>query len=57
MKWLITFIIGALVGAAILFVALQDVPETQAPAVTAATPAAPGIPASQIDASCRRRRW
>lgn len=51
MKWLITFFIGALVGAAILFVALQDVPETQAPApaVTAATPAAPGIPASQID--------
>lgn len=49
MKWLITFIIGALVGAAILFVALQDVPETPAPAVTAATPAAPGIPASQID--------
>lgn len=46
MKWLITFIIGALVGAAILFVALQDVPETPAPAVTAA---APGIPASQID--------
>jgi len=49
MKWLITFIIGALVGAAILFVALQDVPETPAPAVTVATPAAPGIPASQID--------
>ena len=49
MKWLITFIIGALVGAAILFVALQDVPETPAPAVTAAAPAAPGIPASQID--------
>lgn len=49
MKWLITFIIGALVGAAILFVALQDVPETPAPAVTTATPAAPGIPASQID--------
>ena len=49
MKWLITFIIGALVGAAILFVALQDAPETPAPAVTAATPAAPGIPASQID--------
>lgn len=49
MKWLITFIIGALVGAAILFVALQDVPETPAPAVTAAAPAAAGIPASQID--------
>ncbi|MEM8514574.1 murein DD-endopeptidase MepM/ murein hydrolase activator NlpD [Massilia sp. MP_M2] len=49
MKWLITFIIGALVGAAILFVALQDVPETPAPAVAAAAPAAPGIPASQID--------
>jgi len=49
MKWLITFIIGALVGAAILFVALQDVPETPAPAVTAAAPAALGIPASQID--------
>jgi murein DD-endopeptidase MepM/ murein hydrolase activator NlpD len=46
---LITFIIGALVGAAILFVALQDVPETPAPAVTAAAPAAAGIPALQID--------
>ncbi len=49
MKWLITFILGVLVGAAILFVALQDVPEKPATEVAATAPAAPGIPASQID--------
>jgi len=49
MKWLITFILGVLVGAAILFVALQDVPEKPATQVAATAPAAPGIPASQID--------
>jgi len=49
MKWLITFILGVLVGAAILFVALQDVPEKPATEVAAAAPAAPGIPASQIE--------
>ena len=49
MKWLITFVHGVLVGAAILFVALQDVPETPATEVVAAAPAAPGIPASQIE--------
>ena len=49
MKWLITFVLGVLVGAAILFVALQDVPEKPATEVAAAAPAAPGIPASQIE--------
>lgn len=49
MKWLITFILGVLVGAAILFVALQDVPEKPATELAAAAPAAPGIPASQIE--------
>jgi len=49
MKWLITFVLGVLVGAAILFVALQDVPEKPAPEVAATVPAAPGIPASQIE--------
>jgi len=49
MKWLITFVLGVLVGAAILFVALQDVPDKPATEVAAATPAAPGIPASQIE--------
>jgi len=49
MKWLITFVLGVLVGAAILFVALQDVPEKPATEVAATAPAAPGIPASQIE--------
>ena len=49
MKWLITFILGVLVGAAILFVALQDVPEKPATEVAATAPAVPGIPASQIE--------
>ena len=49
MKWLITFVLGVLVGAAILFVALQDVPDKPATEVAAAAPAAPGIPASQIE--------
>jgi len=51
MKWLITFVLGVLVGAAILFVALQEVPDKPATevAATATVPAAPGIPASQID--------
>jgi murein DD-endopeptidase MepM/ murein hydrolase activator NlpD len=49
MKWLITFVLGVLVGAAILFVALQEVPDKPATEVTAAAPAAPGIPASQIE--------
>jgi murein DD-endopeptidase MepM/ murein hydrolase activator NlpD len=49
MKWLITFVLGVLVGAAILFVALQEVPDKPATEVATAAPAAPGIPASQID--------
>ncbi len=49
MKWLITFVLGVLVGAAILFVALQDVPEKPATEVATTAPAAPGIPASQIE--------
>ena len=49
MKWLITFVLGVLVGAAILFVALQEVPDKPATEVAVAAPAAPGIPASQID--------
>ena len=49
MKWLITFVLGVLVGAAILFVALQDVPDKPASDVVATTPAPAGIPASQIE--------
>jgi murein DD-endopeptidase MepM/ murein hydrolase activator NlpD len=49
MKWLITFVLGVLVGAAILFVALQEVPDKPATEVAVAAPAAPGIPASQIE--------
>ena len=49
MKWLITFVLGVLVGAAILFVALQDVPEKPETEVAATAPAAPGIPASLIE--------
>jgi len=49
MKWLITFVLGVLVGAAILFVALQEVPDKPATEVAATAPAAPGIPASQIE--------
>jgi murein DD-endopeptidase MepM/ murein hydrolase activator NlpD len=43
MKWLITFILGVLVGAAILFVALQDVPDKPATEVAATAPAAAGL--------------
>lgn len=48
MKWLMTFIVGALVGAGVLFVLLRTVPDAPAPEVVAvATPA--GVPAAQID--------
>jgi len=50
MKWLMTFVAGLLVGAAVLFVLLRQMPDAPAPAVVAAVPAAaPGIPAAQIE--------
>jgi len=49
MRWLMTFLLGVLVGAGGLFVALRAVPDDPAPVVAAAPPPAPGVPASQID--------
>lgn len=53
MKWLMTFIVGALVGAGVLFVLLRTVPDAPAPPEVVAT-APPvsspgGIPAAQIE--------
>jgi len=55
MRWLMTFVLGVLVGAGGLFVLLRAVPDDPAP-VVATAPAAPaggaapaGVPASQID--------
>ncbi|RZA34268.1 MAG: M23 family metallopeptidase [Lysobacteraceae bacterium] len=48
MKWLMTFLLGVLVGAGGLFVVLRAVPDEPAPVVAAAPPAA-GVPAAQID--------
>lgn len=50
MRWLMTFVLGVLVGAGGLFVLLRAVPDDPAPAVASA-PAAPvvGVPAAQID--------
>lgn len=47
MRWLMTFLLGVLVGAGGLFVMLRAVPDEPAPNVAAA-PAA-GVPAAQID--------
>lgn len=47
MRWLMTFLLGMLVGAGGLFVMLRAVPDEPAPSVAAA-PAA-GVPATQID--------
>lgn len=47
MKWLMSFLLGVLVGAGGLFVMLRAVPDEPAPSVAAA-PAA-GVPAAQID--------
>lgn len=48
MRWLMTFVLGVLVGAGGLFVLLRAVPDEPAPTVASATPAA-GVPAAQID--------
>lgn len=48
MRWLMTFLLGVLVGAGGLFIALRAVPDEPAPAVAAVPPAA-GVPASQIE--------
>ena len=47
MKWLMSFVLGVLVGAGGLFVILRAVPDEPAPVVATAPPA--GIPASQIE--------
>lgn len=52
MKWLMTFIVGVLVGAGVLFVLLRAVPDAPAPEVVATAPpvSSPGgVPASQIE--------
>jgi murein DD-endopeptidase MepM/ murein hydrolase activator NlpD len=57
MRWLMTFLVGALVGAGVLFVILREVPDAPAPSpvtapVAAATPAGPpqpGVPAARIE--------
>lgn len=56
MKWLMTFIVGVLVGAGVLFVLLREVPDPPAPEIAAAAApasapaAAPaGVPAYAID--------
>ena len=48
MRWLMTFLLGVLVGAGGLFVMLRAVPDEPAPSVATAPPAA-GVPAAQID--------
>ncbi|QOY96113.1 M23 family metallopeptidase [Massilia sp. UMI-21] len=48
MKWLMSFVLGVLVGAGGLFVLLRAVPDDPAPAV-ARTEAPAGVPAAQID--------
>jgi len=48
MRWLMTFLLGVLVGAGGLFVLLRAVPDEPSPAVAAAPPPA-GMPASQIE--------
>jgi murein DD-endopeptidase MepM/ murein hydrolase activator NlpD len=53
MKWLMTFIVGVLVGAGVLFVLLRQVPDAPAPEVVATAPptSSPGgVPAAQIEA-------
>ncbi len=47
MKWLMSFLLGVLVGAGGLFVMLRAVPDEPAPSVAAAP--AGGVPAAQID--------
>lgn len=52
MKWLMTLIVGALLGAAVLFILLSDRSGTPAPEVVATAPPASdpgGVPAAQID--------
>jgi len=52
MRWLMTFIVGALVGAGVLFVLLRAVPDAPAPEVVASAPpvsSPAGIPAVQIE--------
>lgn len=48
MKWLMTFLLGALVGAGGLFVLLRAVPDDPAPVVAAAPPPPP-VPAAPAD--------
>ncbi len=48
MKWLMSFVLGVLVGAGGLFVLLRAMPDDPAP-VVATAPAAAGVPASVIE--------
>ncbi|MCC2956277.1 M23 family metallopeptidase [Massilia sp. IC2-477] len=48
MKWLMSFVLGVLVGAGGLFVILRAVPDEPAPVAASTAPPA-GIPASQIE--------
>lgn len=52
MKWLMTLIVGALLGAGVLFVLLSDGSDSPAPEVVATAPPGPnpaGVPAAQIE--------
>lgn len=54
MRWLMTFLVGALVGAGVLFVILREVPEAPEPAAAtapapAAAPQPAGVPAARIE--------
>ncbi len=49
MKWLMSFLLGVLVGAGGLFVLLRAVPDDPAGVVAAAPPPAAGVPAARIE--------
>ncbi|NNG23462.1 M23 family metallopeptidase [Telluria aromaticivorans] len=51
MKWLMTFLLGALVGASGLFLWLREIPDDPAPVVVTAPPAPVAAPAPPVDAA------
>ena len=51
MKWLMTFLLGVLVGASGLFLWLREIPDDPAPVVAVAPPAPVAAPAPPVDAA------
>lgn len=51
MRWLMSFVLGVLVGAGGLFVLLRAVPDEPAPVVATAPPPAAGVPATGVPAT------